>query len=247
MTHPTDSTLSLRDYRGPVLSHAHDHHQFVLPLRGALEMEVGGRGGVVDDVVGALVPVGDRHAFIGKRDARCAILDVPEGLSDALNAAADRARSPYFGLDPALHHLLRFVHLRGAGAPGLTSVLLASALDSLTPDRSAMEPKQLRRALIFMEAQSHRPLTVASIAEVAAVSESRLYELFRFWVGKSPQAHLTALRMARAKRALTGGNIALADLAQACGYADQAGFSRAFKRETGLSPAAYRRRHLDPA
>jgi AraC-like DNA-binding protein len=36
-------------------------------------------------------------------------------------------------------------------------------------------------------------------------------------------------------------SLPLAEIALACGYADQSAFTRAFGRATGLTPAAYRR------
>ncbi len=236
-----ESKLSFRDYRGEVRAHSHGHHQFVLPLRGALELEARGRGGFVDDLRGALVPSGDLHAFIGHRSARCAILDVPEAGSDLLNAAAQGRGDPFFSLDPALFHLLRFVEARGMNDGGIEGLLLATALESIAAGQGKTEPRQLRRAITFMEAQSHKPLTVADIAQAAALSESRLYDLFRTWIGAGPQAHLTAIRIRRARAALTGTNQPIAQIAQDSGFSDQTAFTRAFRRLTGTTPAAYRK------
>lgn len=241
-----ESKLSLRDYRGEVRAHSHGHHQFVLPLRGALELEAKGRGGFVDDIRGALVASGDLHAFIGHRAARCAILDVPEGGSDLLNAAAEDRRDPFFALDPALFHLLRFVEARGLSDGGIEGLLLATALESIATGQGKTEPRQLRRAITFMEAQSHKPLTVADIAQAAALSESRLYDLFRTWIGTGPQAHLTTIRIRRARAALSGTDLPIARIAQDCGFSDQTAFTRAFRRLTGTTPAAYRKGR-DPA
>uniref|UniRef100_UPI000584FEE4 helix-turn-helix domain-containing protein n=1 Tax=Xanthomonas sp. SHU 199 TaxID=1591174 RepID=UPI000584FEE4 len=44
-------------------------------------------------------------------------------------------------------------------------------------------------------------------------------------------------------RQLTHGTRPIADLAQDSGYADQSALTRALKRSTGQTPAAYRRRH----
>jgi AraC-like DNA-binding protein len=250
MTSKTDSRLALRTYPDEVRAHAHAHHQFVLPLSGALEMDVAGRGGLVDDVRGALVASGERHAFIGRpradtgdSAARCVILDVPEAANGVLDAAAAQVGTvPFFALDCAMHHLLGFIAARGAADDGVQALLLATALDGLSAGRRPAEPRQLRRALTFMEARAHTQLTVRDIAEAAAVSESRLYQLFRTWVGRSPQAHLTEIRLRRARRALAGSDAAIAEIALAAGFADQTAFTRAFRRTAGTTPAAYRRR-----
>lgn len=238
-TDPTSTAI--RRYSGDVASHTHAHHQFVLPLRGALEMDIGGRGGLVDDVRAALVRAEDAHAFLGHGETRCAILDVPADYSDALDRAADGARDPFFAIDPAMHHLLRYIEARGRIDSGVGNLLMATALDRIAGHPISGEPRQLRRALTFMEARSHRPLTAADVAEAAAVSERTLYSLFRRWVGKTPSARLMEIRMRRARSALSATDRSIADIAVATGFSDQAAFSRAFKRHTGQTPADYRR------
>lgn len=236
-----NSKLTLRDYQGEVRAHAHAHHQFVLPLRGALELESRGRGGFVDDVRAALVPSGDRHAFIGHGSARCVILDVPESGSDILDALAAGRGDPFFAVDPALHHLLRFIEARGMRESDMQALLLATALDSIADPAVSREPRQLRRAIGFIEQHWNQTISVADIASAAAVSESRLYDLFRTWVGTGPQAHLTAYRIRRARAALITSDTSISQIAQDSGFSDQTAFTRAFRRLVGTTPAAYRR------
>jgi AraC family transcriptional regulator len=48
-------------------------------------------------------------------------------------------------------------------------------------------------------------------------------------------------RIALACRALTDGDAPLADVAIEAGFADQSHFTRTFKRQLGMTPAAYRK------
>lgn len=232
--------LTLRDYRGETRAHSHGFHQFVLPLSGALELESAGKGGFVDDVRGALVPAERTHSFAGRGTTRCAILDVTTDASETLDALADARRDPFFPVDPALHHLLRFISFSDARDPTVEALLLSTALSTVTDNDQDRRPRQLRRALTFMESRAHTPLAVPDIADAAALSESRLRDLFRDWLGTSPAAHLTAIRLRRARIALVRGDRSIADIAHEAGFAEQASFTRAFKRATGTTPAAYR-------
>jgi AraC-like DNA-binding protein len=60
-----------------------------------------------------------------------------------------------------------------------------------------------------------------------------------------PMDYAHGLRLEAAKRLIDGGG-AIDDVAQQVGYEDSAFFHRLFRREVGLSPAAYRRKFNVP-
>jgi AraC-like DNA-binding protein len=60
-------------------------------------------------------------------------------------------------------------------------------------------------------------------------------------LGEPPMQYLTGWRMALASQALSTSNDAVARIAERVGYDSEAAFNRAFKREFGTPPAAWRR------
>jgi AraC family transcriptional regulator len=64
---------------------------------------------------------------------------------------------------------------------------------------------------------------------------------FRRAYGCSVGAYLRRLRVARAAQRLAETDDALAEIALEAGFADQSHFSNLFRRETGVSPSAFRR------
>ena len=58
--------------------------------------------------------------------------------------------------------------------------------------------------------------------------------------GSAPLALLNARRLLEAKRSLLYTNMSVALIAETCGFADPAYFSRFFTRSTGASPRSYR-------
>jgi len=79
-----------------------------------------------------------------------------------------------------------------------------------------------------------------ALAEAAGVGLTKLKDLFRQHVHLQPAAFLQRIRIQAACARLTEGQGDLTDLAFQVGYASASGFHEAFRRQTGLSPGAYR-------
>jgi AraC-like DNA-binding protein len=89
--------------------------------------------------------------------------------------------------------------------------------------------------------------TLDELARTAGTSRSVLAERFQQLVGSSPMQYLTQWRMLLASNLLCRSNAPLASIAQDVGYQTDTAFSRAFRREFGAPPAAWRRSHSVPA
>ncbi len=83
--------------------------------------------------------------------------------------------------------------------------------------------------------------TLEALARVAGTSRSVLAERFQHLVGSSPMQYLTQWRMLLATHLLCRSNAPLARIAEEVGYQTDTAFSRAFRREFGAPPAAWRR------
>lgn len=86
--------------------------------------------------------------------------------------------------------------------------------------------------------------TLDELARTAGTSRSVLAERFQSLVGSSPMQYLTQWRMLLAANLLAGSNAPLASIAEDVGYQTDTAFSRAFRREYGAPPAAWRRHRL---
>jgi len=83
--------------------------------------------------------------------------------------------------------------------------------------------------------------TLGELAAAVGVHPVTLARAFRRSFGCSVGEYLRRLRIERAAAQLGGSETPLATIALTAGFADQSHFSNLFRRETGMSPSAYRR------
>jgi AraC-like DNA-binding protein len=107
--------------------------------------------------------------------------------------------------------------------------------------RGGLAPWQERRAKELLEANIDGNLPLAQLAVECQLSTTHFSRAFRQSTGLAPHQWLTQQRINKAKELLQGSNLPLAELAQACGFADQSHFTRVFAQRVGVSPGAWRR------
>lgn len=96
-------------------------------------------------------------------------------------------------------------------------------------------------ALNAMHAYPAQAWTLETLANAIGTSRSVLAERFHGLVGSTPMQYLTQWRMLLAANLLCRSNAPLARIAEDVGYQTDTAFSRAFRREFGAPPAAWRR------
>lgn len=103
---------------------------------------------------------------------------------------------------------------------------------------------QLSVVLTHIEDNLARPLRLPDLAEMAGLSGYQLDSRIRNLFGITAGQYITRARIDHACDRLKRTGEAISTIALACGYNDQAAFSRQFRQSVGLSPAAYRRKMM---
>lgn len=93
----------------------------------------------------------------------------------------------------------------------------------------------------WLEQNFHKKNCIPQVVEEAGIPERSLKRRFRNATGSSLIEYIQNLRIEEAKRLLESGNKAVDEISNDVGYDEPAFFRRLFKRNTGLTPAQYRR------
>jgi len=197
---------------------------------------------------------GERTRFV------CGFLACDSRLCRPLIGALPRLLRVPLGSGPAAAWIMSTLHhgaaetrapRAGTGAvlAKLSELLFVEALRTYMesiPDTergwlAGLRDPVVSKALALLHAEPARAWTVDELGRVAGLSRSALAERFAALVGEPPMQYLTQWRLALAARALREGREPIVRIAEQVGYESEAAFNRAFKREFGMPPAAWRR------
>jgi AraC-like DNA-binding protein len=105
----------------------------------------------------------------------------------------------------------------------------------------ALRDPHIGQSLAHIHRDPAHGWTVESLASEAALSRSAFAARFTALVGEPPLRYVTRWRMHTATRLLRNERLGMGEVAQRVGYDSEVAFSKAFKREVGIAPGAYRR------
>lgn len=95
--------------------------------------------------------------------------------------------------------------------------------------------------LALLHKNPAHPWTIVNLAHQVGVSRTRFVERFRHFLGEYPMAYLERWRIKLAAEILMSSDSNVGEIAAEVGYASEAAFNRAFRREFGCPPAQFRR------
>jgi AraC-like DNA-binding protein len=158
------------------------------------------------------------------------------GLVDVLRAEADDAQPGATAVFAKIADVFLTLALRG---------YLLTAERTGKVQLGPLQHPAIAAAIETMRCDLDKQWSVAQLARTAGMSRTYFVARFTGLVGHPPIRFLTKLRLSQSAGYLTTSDQTVYAIAHRVGYETEASFSKAFKREFGVSPGTYRRQSAE--
>ncbi len=231
--------------------HLHERATVAVMLEGSFEVIFGSRS--LESFPSTLhtEPLGEKHGNrMGRAGAHVLVLQpdpAQEELFRPCSALLERVhRQPRGGLGGLAWRIALELRAPDPVTPlaleGLSFELVTAAarLNRRPPPATPPAPRWLEQAEEFLRAGFDQPLRIAEVARAVGVHPAHLARVFRAHHRMPIGAFVRGLRLEWSARRLATSREPLSAIALRAGFADQAHFTRTFKRHTGLTPQRFR-------
>ena len=233
------SLLSIRSYRSQPVSHSHQYHQLVLPLRGTIDIQVENFSGKVAPRECVIVRSNQEHLFCADTKARFIVADMeqfPENIHGS--------KEIVFEINKPLFNYLLFVESQLEYQVNLALERTMYEAFCLLLGEQTLQPKRdprISNVLMYVEQHLDEPLPISKLAGVAFLSPTQFKKTFKAELGVTAFQHITALRMEKAQALLTHTDYPMQIVGEKVGYRELSAFSRKFTQFFGFSPTKFKK------
>jgi len=233
---------------GFLASHAHPDAAFCWAVAGTFEQRYGSHRFPCNGEGIVFRPARESHSdHFGSVSTRCLVVELPTEWLRRSQRYAAALGEPKSWSSPRFKWLLQQVYREycdedstaALAAEGLIWQLIAEV--SRHDLRRAQNPKRLEMIREVLQARFDHPPILTELADLAGVHPAHLSRIFHRRYGCTIGGYVRQLRVEFACRLLAETDDAVADIALKAGFAHQAHFSTAFKRQTGRTPGEVRR------
>jgi len=92
----------------------------------------------------------------------------------------------------------------------------------------------------FIHQKYSSKITIDDIASAGSVCRSKCCEIFKKYIGQTPNTYLTHHRIYESSKMLKESNRSIIEIALTCGFQNASYFAQVFHKETGFTPKEYR-------
>lgn len=118
------------------------------------------------------------------------------------------------------------------------------AIEKKPSEKTLRDGERIKSMLQYIQEHYGGELTLARIAESAAVSENECLRCFRSMIGSTPVQYVKQLRVQRAAELLASTDRRISDIGAECGFQEMSYFAKIFRELKGCTPSEFRKRSL---
>lgn len=109
-------------------------------------------------------------------------------------------------------------------------------------EKTGLTANKYKQVLSYVKQHFAESISVSELADTVAMSPQHFSKVFKNTLGRTPIQYVQEHRVEESKRLLGQSDLSLVEVAERCGFSDQAHFSRLFKKYTAQTPKRYRDR-----
>jgi len=175
----------------------------------------------------------------------CSLEQLREAVADLLYALRSAFQNKP---EEAYGYVSRAVALLRLEIPSMVSTPDSyGTKPAASASRGGLAPWQIRKVSAYIEAHLDSTIGAADLAGLVKLSVFHFCRAFRASFGEPPHTYVMQRRVELAQGMMLRTGSSLAQIAIACGLADQAHLNKSFRRFVGESPGAWRRARVTPA
>ncbi len=235
-----DGSLSIRSYTLAQNTHAHDFHQIVVPLSGAMDIVFGNQNCSVAVGHCVIIPSATVHSYSAPERSRFLVADM-----GSLPENAGKVEQPSATISADLLAFCSYADAQLTHSTDEETGLLLYRLFWRLIEQQAFEKRideRIMRAVLLMVVDVGVSDSFEALAVAGCLSVSQFKMLFKKNHGEPSNAYLTRRRMERAKTLLMNTDYPVSVVAIDVGYDDASAFTRRFKTHFGQSPREFARK-----
>ncbi|MBE6597621.1 MAG: helix-turn-helix transcriptional regulator [Ruminococcaceae bacterium] len=118
---------------------------------------------------------------------------------------------------------------------------LCDLLNKLNNTPYTKKDNRLLKAKEYLDVNFKEKSCLDGAADICQISRRRFNDVFRVYIGVTPNQYVTSKKIEHAKELLALGYLTVSDISELSGFSDIYYFSKIFKQQTGITPSQYRK------